>query len=140
MLTVCHRVVLTAEILEEWKMYRSGFSATWLVSMWARKKVCVSDPVVDPAMVDKLKRAQLSDKSEDALRKDARLVEAALATDLAVASLDEVARSLFRTVSKHWGRIKPIVWVNPAKADDQALAWLSDGAPQDKKRTLGFER
>ena len=107
--------------------------------MTARRKVEVCNPNIDPVMADKLKQARLTEKKEAAIQKDAHLLEAALATDSAVASLDEEVRSLLSGVSKHWGRIKPIVWVNPAKPDDQALSWLSAGAPADKARMLGFE-
>jgi hypothetical protein len=84
-------------------------------------------------------RAGLSEKQEAAFRKDAPLLEAALSTGMAVASLDEEARGLSQTVSRHWRRIRPVVWVNPAKPDDQAFAWLSAGALQDTERALGIE-
>jgi len=90
-------------------------------------------------MDERVKQAELSEPSEAAFREDAPLLEAALATDSAVASRDDEARSLFSRVSKHWRRIRPIVWVNPAKADDRALAWLAAGAPPDNERTLGLE-
>ena len=138
-LKICHRVVMTSEVREEWRKHRSRFSASWLASMTARKKVEVCNPNIDPAMADKLKQARLTEKKEVAIQKDARLLEAALATDSAVASLDEEVRSLLRGISRQWGRIRPIVWVNPAKPDDQALSWLSAGAPADKPRMLGFE-
>jgi len=139
LLEVCHHVVMTAEIREEWKKHQSDYAVKWRASMVARKKLCVSHPTSDSVMGESIKRAGLSEESEAALRKDAHLVEAALAADLAVASRDEKARDLFRIIAKHWGRIRPIVWVNPAKADDQALAWLSTGAPHEEQRTLGFE-
>ena len=107
--------------------------------MTARKKVDICNPNVDTALADKLKQAHLTQKSEAAIKKDARLLEAALATDSAVASLDEEVRSLLKGVSEQWGRIKPVVWVNPAKANEEAVCWLSAGAPMDKKRMLGFE-
>jgi predicted nucleic acid-binding protein len=138
-LRICHRVVMTSEVREEWKKHRSRFSTSWLASMTARRKVEVCNPNIDPVMADKLKQARLTEKKEAAIQKDAHLLEAALATDSAVASLDEEVRSLLSGVSKHWGRIKPIVWVNPAKPDDKALSWLSAGAPADKARMLGFE-
>jgi hypothetical protein len=81
----------------------------------------------------------LSRKSEESIQKDAHLLEAALAADSAVASLDEEARSLLREFSKRWRRIQRVLWVNPAKPSDQALSWLLAGAPADEERMLGFE-
>jgi hypothetical protein len=107
--------------------------------MTARKKVEVCDPAVDAGMADKLRQAHLTDRDEAAIRKDARLLEAALAADSAVASLDEEVRSLLKGLSKQWVRIKPVVWVNPASPQEEAVSWLSAGAPMDKQRTLGFE-
>jgi predicted nucleic acid-binding protein len=138
-LKICHRIVMTPEVREEWKKHRSNFSASWLASMTARKKVEVCNPDVDAAMADKLRQAQLTEKDEAAIRKDARLLEAALAADSAVASLDEEVRSLLKGVSKQWVRIKPVVWVNPASPQEEAVSWLSAGAPMEKQRTLGFE-
>jgi hypothetical protein len=34
-----HRVVMTADIREEWHRHRSRFARAWLVSMYARKNV-----------------------------------------------------------------------------------------------------
>jgi hypothetical protein len=138
-LKICHRVVMTPEIREEWKKHRSVFSAGWLASMTARRKVEVCDPQADPAMLEKLRQARLTERSEAAVRKDARLLEAALAADSTVASLDEEVRSLLKQISKQWGRIKPVVWVNPARPEEEVLSWLSAGAPMEKRKTLGFE-
>ena len=38
-LDVCHRMVLTAPIREEWNKHQSRFARTWRVSMMARKKI-----------------------------------------------------------------------------------------------------
>src|SRR5262245_32848483 len=37
-LVVCHQIVLTTEILEEWQKHKSRFASRWLASMLARKK------------------------------------------------------------------------------------------------------
>jgi ABC-type iron transport system FetAB ATPase subunit len=107
--------------------------------MTARKKVRVVSPTADVSVVEKLKKAQMGEKDEAAILKDVLLVEAALATDSAVASLDEEVRSLLRTFASQWGRIKAVAWVNPAKDDDKAIPWLSSGALLEKERLLGYE-
>jgi hypothetical protein len=138
-LKVCHRAVMTAEVRAEWKTHRSRFSRTWLASMFARKKVEVCGPEVNLARAARLNQAGLTASEEGAIRKDAPLLEAALATDSAIAFLDEAVRSLLKKASRRWKRIRPVVWVNPALHSDQAVSWLSAGAPSERERMLGFE-
>ena len=138
-LNICHHVVMTPDIRKEWKKHRSRFTATWLASMTARKKVCVVSPTADVSIVEKLKKAQVAQKDETAILKDVLLIEAALATDSAVASLDEEVRTLLKALSNQWGAIRGVAWVNPTKAGDRSLAWLSSGALPDKERLLGYE-
>jgi hypothetical protein len=130
---------MTPDIRAEWKKHRSRFTATWLASMTARKKVCFVSPEADVSVVEKLKKAQVAEKDEAAILKDVLLVEAALATDSTVASLDEEVRSLLRAFSEQWGRIKTVAWVNPTKVEDRAVAWLSSGALPQKEQLLGYE-
>ncbi len=138
-LKICHHVVMTPDIREEWKKHRSRFTATWLASMTARKKVCVVLPTADVSVVEKLRKAQVAEKDKVAIRKDMLLVEAALATDSRVASLDEEVRSLLRAFSEQWGRIKTVAWVNPSKVEDKTIAWLSSGASPQKEQLLGYK-
>ncbi len=107
--------------------------------MTARKKVRVVLPTADASVLEKLKKAQMGEKNEAAILKDVLLVEAALATDSVVASLDEEVRSLLSAFSKQWGQIKTVAWVNPTKDEDTAIAWLSSGALPEKERLLGYE-
>ncbi len=138
-LNICHHVVMTPAIRKEWKKHRSRFAATWLASMTARRKVCVVSPEADVSVVEKLKRAQVTEKDEAVILKDVLLVEAALATDSTVASLDEEVRSLLKGFSDQWGRIRTVAWVNPTKENDRACAWLGSGALPEKARMLGFK-
>jgi hypothetical protein len=138
-LSICHHAVMTPDIRREWKKHRSRFTATWLASMTARKKVRVVLPTADASVLEKLKKAQMGEKNEAAILKDVLLVEAALATDSVVASLEKEVRSLLSAFSKQWGQIKTVAWVNPAKDEDTAIAWLSSGALPEKERLLGYE-
>src|SRR5690606_39247163 len=38
MLAICHRVVMTDEIEQEWKRHRSGFATSWLATMRSKGK------------------------------------------------------------------------------------------------------
>lgn len=137
-LMICHQVVMTADIREEWKEHRSNFSATWLASMTARKKVITASSAPPAEIVELVNASDLTENQKKAILKDLRLVEAALATDSTVASLDETVRALLREFSKRCGRIRPVVWVNPAKEEENLGSWLSAGAPSEKVRLIGF--
>jgi hypothetical protein len=38
-LDVCHQMVLTPEVAEEWRRHQSKYTRTWRTEMYARKKV-----------------------------------------------------------------------------------------------------
>jgi len=137
-LKVCHRIVITPDILQEWKKHQSRFASTWLSQMYGRKKV--HDEVgatVDNKLRNGIKQHTGSEKDCAAMLKDIHLIEAAQATDQTVISLDETVRKLFNLSTKHIGVLKNIVWVNPDKADEQPFLWLKNGAKPEKKRLLG---
>jgi hypothetical protein len=70
--------------------------------------------------------------------KDCHLLEAALATDNTIIALDEKARKPLKTTAQVLEKIQSIVWVNPDKPEEEAIAWLEAGAEPDKHRQLGF--
>lgn len=134
---VCHTVVLTPEILAEWKDHQSSFARTWLVSMFARRKVHQLDTLVDETIRNKVADAAGTEPGREAVLKDCHLIEAAIATDRTVASLDDKARKLFSSAASCVGEIRRIIWVNPDRVDENCIAWLRDGAKDEKERWLG---
>ena len=135
-LTICHQVVMTPDIGEEWKKHLSGFSRKWRVSMEAKKKVHRPGSVVDDELRARISNAASSDKERDALSKDTLLIEAALATDCAIAALDDTALRAFRKAANSVREIRRIVWVNPGKTDERPIAWLEEGARIERTRQL----
>jgi hypothetical protein len=73
----------------------------------------------------------------EALRKDFHLVEAAIATDRTVVSLDEIVRRLLKAAAASVAGIKKVVWVNPDRTAEQAINWLVAGAKPESERMLG---
>jgi hypothetical protein len=73
-----------------------------------------------------------------AMQKDFHLLEAALATDQIVISLDEIVRALFDRAAVNVVALKNVVWVNPDKSIEEPIAWLKKNAKPDRKRMLGF--
>jgi hypothetical protein len=137
-LNICHRVVMTPEISAQWKKHRSRFAYGWLASMTARKKVVRPDPVEDAGLRQTIHSLELTDNVREAILKDIHLVEAAFATDHAVASLDDTARWNLRQITEHVKSLRSLVWVNPIKDDEHTSDWLRQGAKADEERQLGF--
>lgn len=131
-----HRVVMTPEIIDEWKRRQSPFASRWRVSMDARKKVCRVDPPEDEELRNKIERTATSEKEIDAMRKDFHLLDAALATDQFIISLDETVRGCFARATQRVGEIRRIVWVNPDRTEEEPVAWLQNGAPPEGHRQL----
>jgi hypothetical protein len=96
--------------------------------------------VVDNELREKISNAASSDKERDALSKDTLLIEAALATDCAIAALDDTALRAFRKAANTVRRIRQIVWVNPDTTDERPIAWLEKGARIERTRQLGPNR
>ena len=132
-----HRVVITREISDEWKRHQSRFALEWRVSMDARKKIDRINPPEDEELQDKITNTASDEDEIEALRKDFHLLQAALATDQTITSLDETIRRLFKRASQQVGEIRNIIWVNPERtAAEHPITWLQNGAPPEAHRRL----
>lgn len=137
-LEICHHVILTPEIREEWDRHQSNFTAQWRSSMIARKKVHLKNVAPDATLRERLNTLPIRDKDKQAILKDARLVEAALAADQTILSRDDSVRDLLAQVSFRITSLKAIVWVNPINVEENCLTWLQEGAQPEKHRQIGF--
>jgi hypothetical protein len=137
-LNICHKVVMTREISQEWKEHRSNFALRWRASMTARKKVVRPGPVEDAGLRQTIRSLQLTDKVREAILKDIHLVEAAFATERTIVSLDEIVRGHLRQAAGSVRSLKSLVWVNPTKDSEHATDWLREGADAEEERQLGF--
>ena len=132
-----HHVVMTPELSEEWEENQSKFAATWLRSMIARKRFDYEDPPVNQALRDEIEGTATSENEIEDMQKDFHLLEAALATDQTIISLDEIIRRLFAHAAERVGEIRDIVWVNPERMEEEEpLVWLENGAPPEDHRKL----
>jgi predicted nucleic acid-binding protein len=138
-LKICHRVVLTKEIREEWNKHQTQFSMTWRASMVARKKVAWCEVAQNEVFRTKIRKLDFSETEHAAALKDAHLIEAALETDLRVISLDEIARGLLRRAAQDVKQLKRVHWVNPTKDEEHTMEWLEGGAEDEEVRRLGFD-
>ena len=136
-LSLSHRMVMTEQINNEWKNHQSRFARRWRVSMDARKKIDRIDPPENAELQAKVTTTTNNENEIKALQKDFHLLQAALATDQTVISLDETIRGLFKQASQQVGEIRDIIWVNPDRtAEEQPIAWLQNGAPPEPHRQL----
>ena len=132
-----HHIVMTPELSEEWDAHQSNFAARWLKSMIARKRFDYITPPQDTALSDKIDATTTRERDIAALRKDFHLLQAALATDQTIISLDETIRQLFKQASQQVSEIRNIIWVNPDKStEEQSITWLQNGAPPEPHRQL----
>src|SRR5712691_9172343 len=108
--------------------------------MMARKKVHLLGNVVNDELRGRVERAaaHAGNDEREAMRKDFLLIEAALATDRIVISLDDTARGLFAVAARSVGELRNVAWVNPDKTEEQSVLWLENGAKPEKRRLLGF--
>lgn len=135
---------------EEWRRHRSEYAKEWLQKMYSRKRVTIKHEDEIPesnlgARVQRLVGKQveleiLSDAVCTIMLKDCHLLEASLAADKVVISLDDKVRFHFSVATESIGEIREIVWVNPNKEEEDAISWLEEGAEPDKHRQLGFQR
>ena len=143
-----HRIVMTPEIRQEWDNHQKSFAVRWLVAMERQAKIQLHDSLRDEGLRDKMTsligqqigRDKITQEVCAIMLKDCHLLEAALESNKIVLSLDNKARFHFKVASVEIEDISEILWVNPDKAEENAIAWLEAGAEPEKHRQLGFQQ
>ncbi|MEQ8997925.1 MAG: hypothetical protein RID53_15650 [Coleofasciculus sp. B1-GNL1-01] len=138
-LDICHKIVMTSDIKEEWDKHQSIFALRWRRRMVAKGKfVFLKEVSGDKELWDKIDLIAATDKQRAEMFKDVRLLEAAIATDKTVISLDDnTARTFFSQAASEINALKDIVWVNPDKVEEETpIEWLKSGAKPESKRLL----
>ena len=138
-LEICHKVVMTPELLAEWKRHRTSFARKWLRQMYGRNKVVMVSAMKDSAIEKRLSKAVAKAAERQAVLKDVLLLKAAFAADRLIASRDDTARRILSRCCSGVPEIADIVWVNPVNPEEEALSWLKRGAPAENARKLGNE-
>ena len=125
-LKISHQVVMTVALAQEWDRHQSLFAFRWRAEMRSRAKI------VDLADIENEEvRRQVA--VSKAIQKDLHLVEAALATDKIVVSLDDRA-----AIQLCVEATKDVVWVNAVAEGGHALYWLRRGAKPVARWKLGY--
>jgi hypothetical protein len=139
-LAVCHKVVLTPQQDAEWRNHRSRYTLGWLRQMAARGKWHRLPEEPNTGLVDRVD-ALPDDGTVDRVQmlKDVHLVEAAMATDGIVLSMDD---KMFRRLNRHHAAIglsKVVAWMNPEEPGEACCRWLERGALIAEARCLAPE-
>lgn len=148
-LTICHRAAMPDTLRAEWDKNAerdprlNQFAVRWRSDMARRGKHL---PKADPRdadlrhAIDDLAREQGTGSAEDVrqiMLDDVHLLEAALASDHIVISVEGKCRRWFDRLAERVPRLRSIMWVNPEDDPEWTLAWLAAGAPHDPAHCLG---
>lgn len=133
---ICHRMAWSEAIKAEWDRHRSIFAGQWLVSMMNLKKLRPVKDESSEALREAIAEHSRDENIADIMLKDAHLIEAALATDLSIAALDDTARGHFSRLAASYEALRQIIWVNPSIEEEQVIEWLNTGAPAERSRWL----
>ncbi len=135
---LCHRMVFSAAIEEEWNNHQSGFARRWRRSMFARKKIDRLAVAANDRLREQLERAGRTEKQRGAISKDAHLIEAAQAQGMRIVALDDTVRQYFQKIAAIVADLRSVYWVNPVSQTEEPLEWLQAGAPANDFRKLGY--
>lgn len=133
-LTICHKVVMTTAIQEEWNEHQSGFARKWRRSMINKRKLVAINPDQREDIRLGIEEEGIAENKKQAMIKDCHLIEAALATNLSIISLDDTARNLFAVTTNSIADLRVVLWVNPVHDHGKVIEWLKDGAPCEGRR------
>jgi len=125
-LKICHRIVLTPTLTVEWNEHQSQFARTWRAEMLSLGKVVNIEESPNERVRNQVPKRK-------AVQKDLHVVEAAIATDNVVISLDDRAHADFRVEAT-----ANITWVNALAEGGHAIYWLKKGAKPVKRWKLGY--
>ncbi|OIP90667.1 MAG: hypothetical protein CO013_07505 [Syntrophobacterales bacterium CG_4_8_14_3_um_filter_58_8] len=108
-LTICHRVLISDPIENEWDRHSSKFSRKWKVAMMTRRKMPKDNPSIAPI---RLKGLPSDDRA--IIKKDRHLLDAAYAHDRIIMTTDDkLQKALERTGNVKM--LREIRWLNPCE-------------------------
>lgn len=126
-LQICHKAVMTPAVRDEWDKHQSNFARKWRSSMVAKKKLLLVDVPENDEIRNQVTSANIGQKQKNAMLKDCHLLEAAIANDFRVISLDDTVQELFKN-ELNFPEVNNVLWVNPTVEAQQILNWLCHGA------------
>lgn len=137
-LEICHSVVVSGELEQEWDDHPSRWSNRWRAEMEDSRKISRPEISRDAELRQAIKAIAGTTGVTSRLEKDAHLVEACRQADMLIASNDNRARRGFARCASDVNWLGDVVWVNPA-TDSDLVAWLKRGAPHEESMRLSAE-
>ncbi len=133
---ICHKVVFTTGILNEWDEHQSRFAKSWLVKMKSRNKLIKLEETSIKKLSRKSRRYIASSDCSEAIEKDILLIEAARSSDMIIASGDDNMRRILKENKEKIPELSRIIWINPCIDEENVIQWLKDGAKIERERYL----
>jgi hypothetical protein len=138
-----HRLVMSEPIQAKWMRHASYFALKWWTNMEHRRQVLTLNNPIHADLRAAL-AVVLSAEASQKIADDIPLLEAALASDRRILSLNEKDRNHFRHAAQSANpgivALRDILWVNPdSTLREDAPAWLRAGAPDEPQRRLGWQ-
>ncbi|MGK3962379.1 hypothetical protein WMF38_55890 [Sorangium sp. So ce118] len=127
-------LAMSPALLAEWERHWSTFARRWFYKMRSSRRVRDVTPE-QHGPTRKAAKTVLDREARQAVAKDMLLVEAALATDRRVLSLDEKVRRQFSVLATSVADLRSLHWANPTSTG--CTAWLAAQAPDDPAWKLG---
>ena len=131
-----HQVVASNEIIREWKNHPSRFASKWRVQMHGRKGIVFPLIHENPSLRARISKHAPEESITLIILKDVHLIDAALATDNRIVSMDKRAFNHLRKLASHLPEIHQLALVNPEVPDPDPVQWLKDGAPLSEQYKL----
>lgn len=107
---------------EEWKKHRSKFSANWLSSMTAKKKILRVKPT--ESVANEIRAAAISEGDKRIAEKDVHIVDAAVNQNAIIASNDNAARAVFQQILNGSATMEALVWVSPTASSEEIVSLI----------------
>jgi hypothetical protein len=131
-----HALAMSDRLGQEWADHASAFAIRWRALMRSRRRLVDVGAADDPELRRSLAQHAASDAQRVRVLKDAHLIETARRTDRVVCSGDERVRSDLRQLAPAVSQLRRVVWVDPARPEEEPLPWLRAGARNDDRRRL----
>ena len=132
-----HKAAMCPKLMEEWRIHKSLFSAKWLASMVAKKRIVFIKPA--KKINNFIEKNIEFCKDKEIALKDSHLVDAALAVDKVIASNDNKARNAFCNLSNKNVEIETVSWFNPVTDSAFIYEFFISGGFIPKKYYLNAE-
>jgi hypothetical protein len=127
---------VTPPINVEWKRHASAWTRGWLTEMTSRKRI---DRIYVPEHIGLracIRQIGFGQRRVLEVEKDAHLIEAALASDRIVCSLERRAPEDFRRVAEIFREIRNVTWADVNLDPPMMAQWLGKGAPARREWQL----